>query len=108
MFSSNDIVSKVNRWVKGKTKGKIEEILDEKQSALLAACLLNAVSFVGKWQTEYEDDDVDVMTFFNADRTRHGAVCLHSEENKYIKNDSVKGFIKSYKVIGYSFMALLP
>ncbi len=108
LFSSDDIVTEVNRWVKGKTKGMIEEILDEKQSALLAACLLNAVSFVGKWQTEYEDDDVDVMTFFNADRTRHGVVCLHSEENKYIKNDSVKGFIKPYKDIGYSFMALLP
>lgn len=108
LFSSEDIVNEVNRWVKDKTKGMIEEILDEKQSALLAACLLNAVSFIGKWQREYEDWDIDLMTFTNANRKRHEVVGLYSKENKYIENDSIKGFIKPYKDIGYSFMALLP
>lgn len=108
LFSSDDIVTEVNRWAKGKTKGMIEEILDEKQSALLAACLLNAVSFVGKWQTEYEDDDVDVIAFTNSDGTEHDVIGLYSKENRYIENADVIGFTKPYKNIGYSFMALLP
>ena len=107
LFSSADIVSDVNQWVKKNTRGMIEKIADESMSNMLA-CLMNATSFDGKWTKEYTSDDIDYRDFTNSNGTVNEIAMLDTGEDEYIENDSFTGFVKPYKDIGFSFMALLP
>ena len=107
LFSSKDIVSDVNAWVKEKTKGMIEDIADESMNQMVAA-LLNAIAFESDWAKKYDEDDIDDGDFHNADGTESEVKMLSSTEGSYIENDLFTGFIKPYKGLDYSFMALLP
>lgn len=52
-FNRPDAVVRINNWVKEKTRGKIERIVQQiKPEAVLF--LINAVYFKGKWQEEFD------------------------------------------------------
>ncbi|NPV14372.1 serpin family protein [candidate division WOR-3 bacterium] len=52
-FNSPDAPKKINNWVKDKTKGKIDKIVDQiKPEAVLF--LINAVYFKGRWQEKFD------------------------------------------------------
>lgn len=52
-FNSPDAPKKINSWVKDKTKGKIDKIVDQiKPEAVLF--LINAVYFKGRWQEKFD------------------------------------------------------
>ena len=108
MFTSENIVEEINYWVRKKTNGMIDNIVDESMKRKLLACLLNAVCFESKWQVSYEADDISDDEFHNADGTTSEVKMLCSSENNYIHNDTFEGFVKPYKGNEYSFMALLP
>ena len=107
LFASEDMVAAVNKWVKKKTNGMIDQIADESMKNMLA-CLLNAVSFEAKWREEYEDDDVYDDEFTDADGNVKEVPFLHSKEQYYIEDDSFTGFTRPYKDAGFDFMACLP
>lgn len=56
--TGSDMVEKVNAWVNEKTNGMIPKLLDQ-APADLRAVLMNAISFEAKWETIYEEDDVE-------------------------------------------------
>lgn len=107
LFTSSDITSDVNKWIKKNTRGLIEKIADDSMRNTLA-CLVNATAFEGKWIQNYTQYDIEEDEFKNADGTISDVAMLKTTEQEYIEDDSVTGFVKPYKDIDFSFMALLP
>ncbi|MBN1926161.1 MAG: serpin family protein [Prolixibacteraceae bacterium] len=52
----------INNWVDNKTKGKIDEIIDQVNSDDVMF-LINAVYFKAKWKTEFKKTNTEPMTF---------------------------------------------
>lgn len=107
IFGSNNIVSDVNAWVAEKTKGMITDAADASMKDV-AFFLLNAIAFEAKWKVEYEDIDVINEDFTNFDKTVSRVKMLESTEGTYLENSNFRGFLKPYKDVGFSYMALLP
>ena len=107
LFMTNGMVQDVNKWVSQATKGMINEVLDESNENVLA-CLLNAIAFDADWKFPYEDDDIYDGEFTGASGVVRECKMLNSEEDWYIENETIKGFVKLYKDKEYCFMALLP
>ena len=74
----------------------------------MLACLINATAFDGKWTKHYTRNDISYKEFSNADGTKKEVAMIKDSEREYVENESFIGFVKPYKEIGYSFMALLP
>jgi len=97
----------INAWVKKNTDDKIENILDEiSEDAVLY--LINALSFDAEWEKIYNETEVWKDVFTKEDGTERLVSMLHSDENTYLENESVTGFVKYYKDRKYAFVALLP
>lgn len=107
VFSSEDIVSDVNKWVSEKTEGMIDSIADESMNQMLLA-FINAISFMADWEEQYEDSDIHTGKFNNQDGSISQVKMMSSTEYSYIENDFFTGFTKDYKDENYCFMALLP
>ena len=107
LFSSADIVSDVNSWVKKHTFGMIDTIADDSMRNSLV-CMMNASAFLGKWTKHYTRNDILYKEFRNSDGTKKETALLKLREYEYIENDNFTGFVKPYKDVDFSFMALLP
>ena len=106
--AGSDMVEKVNAWVNEKTNGMIPKLLEQAPTDLRAV-LMNAISFEAKWETIYEEDDVEEESeFTNYDGSISEVTMLRSDEEGYIEDDFYTGFVKNYKGGKYAFMALLP
>ena len=104
---NNQTLKDINNWVNYKTDEMIPEILNEiPESAIMY--LVNALAFDAKWDEEYEDDQIEVDTFTNADGTTQEVDFMYSTENQYLEDENSKGFIKYYKDKKYAFAAILP
>ncbi|MBQ0038010.1 MAG: serpin family protein [Clostridiales bacterium] len=97
-------VKEINGWTKEHTDGMIEKLLDEIPVEAVAY-LVNALSFDGKWETPYEEDQVRDGTFHGA-KGDTDCQMMHSTERVYLQGDHATGFMKYYD--GYAFVALLP
>ena len=97
----------INAWVKKKTDGMIEKILDTIQEDAVMY-LLNAIVFDAEWQTIYNKNAVIHNTFTAFDGTKQDATYMASEENWYLSSSSATGFMKPYAGDKYRFIALLP
>ena len=100
-------IEDINNWCYNKTTGKIDKIINE-IPPMTVMYLINAVDFDAKWHTKYEREDIEKGTFHNYDGGTSEVTLLHSEEARYFIDDNSVGFTKSYKGLGYHFMALLP
>ena len=107
VFTSEDIVTDVNNWANKNTNGLIDKIADDTMANMLL-CMLNATAFVGEWTQTYTEFDIEEFPFHNSDGTTSQVDMIDTTENEYIEDDFYTGFVKPYKDIGYSFMALLP
>lgn len=107
LFCSEDIVNDVNAWAEKNTNGLINKIADDTMQNMMA-CMINATAFIGKWTQHYSDFDIVEKEFHNSDGSTSMVEMIETSEQKYVENDFFTGFVKPYKDIGYSFMALLP
>ncbi len=65
-FKSPDAAKKINTWVKDKTKGKIDKVVDRiKPEAVLF--LINAVFFKGRWQEKFDPGNTQDDKFYPDD-----------------------------------------
>jgi serpin B len=97
----------INTWVKNKTNGMIDSILEEISNDT-EMYLINAVTFEGKWEKPYKKSDVSEGTFTTVDGGKQSAKFMYSNEKTYLDDGRATGFIKPYHSNGYSFVALLP
>ena len=107
LFCSEDIVNDVNAWAEKHTNGMINKVADDNMQNMMV-CMLNATAFIGKWTQTYSDYDIVEKEFYNSDDSVSAVDMIETSEQKYIENEFFTGFVKPYKDIGYSFMALLP
>lgn len=107
LFASKNIVDDVNAWVKENTRGLIDRIADDSMSQMVA-CLMNAIAFESEWAELYDEDEIYEDEFTDVDGTAYEVQMMDSTEYEYIENDLFTGFIKPYKDLEYSYMALLP
>ncbi len=107
VFSSGNIIDSVNEWTNDKTLGMIPEILDPE--AQIDICLIDAIAFVGKWMSQYENRHItEDDTFMNVSGETEQATMLFSSEHKWLHKDGLEGFVKPYKSGKYDFMAVIP
>ncbi len=100
-------VKDINNWVKKKTDGLIDEILDNIDDSAVMF-LINAIVFDAEWEKIYEKNDIKERDFKNIDGTYAKVDMMYSNESKYISSDNAAGFVKPYKNKDYSFVAILP
>ncbi len=104
----NEVTLKeINNWVKEKTDGMIEEII-ERLSPQDRMFLINAIVFDGKWESKYQKKDLFDGIFYGTDGTEQKVTMMHSDENLYISDGTATGFIKPYEGGKYSFAAIVP
>lgn len=97
----------INDWVKEKTEGMIEKILEYPMPDALM-CLVNAVAFDAKWEDPYEESQIHDAEFKLEDGSVKKTKMMYSEESVYLEDENAKGFMKYYKGGKYAFAALLP
>ena len=86
----------------------IDKIIDE-LSPEAVACLINAITFEGKWTEQYDESQVDDKGIFtNAKGEEQKAVMLLGTEDYYLSDSKTDGFIKYYEGGKFAFMAMLP
>ena len=99
----------INDWVADKTDDRIPELSPAGTfDDLTAAVIVNAITFDGVWETSISDDSVWEGGFTNADGNVTETDLMSFEEDIWLENDLVTGFIKPYDGGRYGFMALLP
>ncbi len=103
----NQTLNEINNWVKDKTDGLIDSILDEIDSDTVMY-LINAIIFDAEWKTVYSLENVYQDTFITEDGEKQTTDFMRSEESLFIDDGKATGFIKPYAGDNYSFVALLP
>ncbi len=97
----------INSWVKEKTDGMIEKILDKiPYDAVMY--LINALAFEAEWQEIYEKHQVRDAKFTTENDVERTVDMMYSSESRYIEDGKATGFIKHYSGGKYAFAALLP
>lgn len=98
----------INAWVKDKTKGMIESLLNEAPSDNAIMYLINALSFDAEWEDIYEETQINNGEFILENGGHQDVEFMSSNEFSYLENVSSRGFMKPYKDNKYAFVALLP
>ena len=97
----------INSWVKRKTEGTIDKILDEiPEDAVMY--LVNTLFFEAEWAEVYKSDNVMDGKFTSYDGTVSDVKMMSSSENEYLSGEGFTGFIKYYKGGKFGFAAILP
>ena len=79
----------INRWVKERTNGKIEEMVDSPLDPDLVSMLINAIYFKGNWKYEFDKSQTEERPFYLEDGTTKNIplMTLHEKlaysENEY-------------------------
>ena len=106
-FSASQTVDDINAWISEKTKGMINDVIEDISSETVMF-LINALAFEDQWETPYEDKSSVRDGEFTTESGETVTVeFMYSEGEKYIYDENAQGFIKKYKG-NYAFAALLP
>jgi serpin B len=101
-------VNEINDWVNTNTNGMIPTLLEEIPDDVVMY-LVNAMAFEGEWKVGYEDYEIlEDRIFTNVLGEEETVTMLNSQEEYYLEDDSVKGFLKYYEGGEYAFFALIP
>jgi len=79
-FGDADAVKTINNWVSEHTHGKIDEIIDAIDPAVMMI-LINAIYFNCLWEIEFDPDDTYPAPFYREDGSNFGQVDLMQLEN---------------------------
>ena len=102
-----EALSKINGWVNEHTSGMIPKVLDSLDPSM-AMLLINAISFEGKWETQYTEGSVIEEPFTDSSGTKVPVQMLNGTSSVYLENDIATGFIKPYEGGRYGFVVMLP
>lgn len=98
----------INNWVKEKTNGHMESLLESPLDDDGVA-VLNALYFKGSWSDQFDPEANHVMSFNNQDGTTNKREFMHMNNTlPYIQSETLKGIRLNYGNGNFSFYALLP
>ncbi|GFT44644.1 serpin B10 [Nephila pilipes] len=103
-------VAQVNQWVKDKTKGMIEELIDF-LSPLTVMVILNAVYFKGTWEHQFEKKKTSREKFYNNGEEGNSKKVdmMHMKEVfEYVEESTFQALKLPYKGKDIAMMILLP
>ena len=81
-FRSTEAVQTINNWVSDKTHGKIDEIIQSIEPAVMMI-LINAIYFNCIWEVEFDPNDTDKAPFFDENGEQRGVVDMMSLESTF-------------------------
>lgn len=101
-------LDKINDWVKAKTEGKIEKILDE-LSPNSVCVLLNAIYFKGNWASQFKREATRDAPFRLA-TGKEATVLLMYQKGKFklLENDAFQVLVMPYSGRKSSMVMILP
>ncbi len=98
----------INGWVNDKTKGKINEIIDDINPDDVMF-LINAVYFKGKWKFKFREDDTVEDAFRYADgHTADVKMISQKTDLEYFEADDYKGVALPYGNGHFRMIVVLP
>ncbi|MFP3871599.1 MAG: serpin family protein [Candidatus Aenigmatarchaeota archaeon] len=99
----------INEWVKEKTDGKIEELIDPGPiDPLIIAYLVNAIYFQGVWETEFDEEDTYPGTFYYGDQEVEVDIMKNQANYSYHVGEDFKAVTLEYDSGDYLFNAFVP
>ncbi|MBQ1551030.1 MAG: hypothetical protein IIZ67_02915 [Bacilli bacterium] len=99
-------LNEMNKWIKRRSHGKIKEAIEDDISNAQSV-LISTLYFNEKWNSEYEESDIDPGTFYGT-KGNQEATFLSSEEEIYLEDPTAIGFMKPYIDEGLYFVGILP
>jgi len=100
----------INKWVEGKTNGRIKDILQpDDLTELTRLVLTNAIYFKGKWQIQFKLEATKTMPFHvSAEETRDVPMMHQAAKFNYAENDQAQVLELPYAGGDLSMVILLP
>ena len=96
-FNHPESLKIINNWVKDKTEGKIEKIIQELNYNDVMV-LLNAIYFKGNWEEQFDEDSTKEMPFYLANGTqKQHPIMFQSSEHLYYENEDFQAVSLPYK-----------
>ncbi len=109
-FETPDVI---NNWVKEKTNGMIEKLLDNMDKDFVLG-LASALALDVEWTNAFECNNTISEEFTRVDNSKMNTEMMHQSYNsnaKYIKSDEVEGIILPYKAdsdVELEFVGIIP
>lgn len=100
-------VRNINSWVKSRTDGMIDEVLQEIPDGAVMY-LVNALVFEAQWERIYNDAQVADGVFTTENGEARPVELMYDEVWDYLETENAAGFIRYYEGRDYAFAALLP
>lgn len=98
----------INRWVREKTHGMIDSILEDIDPAC-GLYVIDACAFEGHWEEPYARSAVKRAMFHSEDGSiANVAMMYEAKTSGYLENELCTGFMKDYEGGRYAFIGLLP
>lgn len=111
-YDSFQSADAINDWVKEKTDGMINGILDDAPSDDMMLMLLNAIAMDEKWASTFECDSTRSKEFTKADGETMDTSMMYGNANWYFKTDNAEGVVREYKTYSdgsaFEFVGILP
>ncbi len=107
-FDDPSAPEKINGWVKDKTKGRINKIIDQiSPDAILF--LINAIYFKGKWSAEFDKANTKEETFTPADGRQKKLPMMNQSGNyKYFEDKNFQAVSLPYGSKRIAMYVFLP
>lgn len=97
----------INDWVREKTGGMIDGIVDEiPEEAIMY--LINALAFEANWENPYDEFQVQNGIFTMEDGRELDVEMMYGTAYDYLRTENATGFRQWYENEDYAFIALLP
>ncbi len=101
-------LEKINDWVKAKTEGKIEKILEMLDPDSVCV-LLNAIYFKGTWESQFEKEQTNEAPFRLSEKENVNVPLMYQKGSfKLIENDDFQAIALPYKGNLMSMVVVLP
>jgi serpin B len=108
-FANPGAADIINAWVKGETKGKIEEIVEKPIDAAAVMFLINAIYFKGSWTHRFPKDKTQPATFTAHDGSTGTVPLMELDDTLlYAETDSYQVVDLPYGGKAFSMTLLLP
>ena len=111
-YDSFQSANAINDWVKEKTDGMINGILDDAPSDDMMLMLLNAIAMDEKWNSTFECDSTRSEEFTKADGETMDTSMMNGDADWYFKTDNAEGVVREYKAYSdgsaFEFVGILP
>ena len=107
-FTDPKAADEINQWVKQKTNGKIEEMI-ENIEANTVAYLINAIYFYGEWEHSFDKQQTFEDTFYvRGSNPKQQLFMRQTNPFNYYENEQMQAIDLPYKDNELSMIVMLP